>query len=225
MGSTWRCYGASSPCDPLILGGVFVTPAEVNGDGRADLVTGGRGDLGLSGQGMGHFLAFDPDFRGGARAAVGDVNGDGRADLVVAAGFGGWPRVAVYDGRTVVGGPTPTRLFNDIFVFEQTLRNGVFVAAGDVDGDGFGDVLTRRYEFNPPTFQGAMSGATLTMLLFGDIGPMTPESIARHAGSKSRRPGSGYQRAEDRRPTDRFVGSDELTVAVHARDGLIKSSR
>src|SRR5262249_15490457 len=27
------------------------------------------------------------------------------------------------------------------FLFEQSLRNGVFVAAGDVDGDGFADVI------------------------------------------------------------------------------------
>src|SRR5207248_6457552 len=33
------------------------------------------------------------------------------------------------------------KVFGDFFVFEQTLRNGVFVAAGDVDGDGFADVI------------------------------------------------------------------------------------
>ena len=43
----------------------------------------------------------DANFRGGARSAVGDVNGDGTPDLLVAAGFGGGPRVAVYNGRTV----------------------------------------------------------------------------------------------------------------------------
>src|SRR5439155_638234 len=76
---------------------------------------------------------------GGARAAVGDVNRDGVPDLVVAAGFGGGPRIAFYDGTTILG--TPTKLANDIFVFEQTLRNGVFVGVGDVDGDGFADLI------------------------------------------------------------------------------------
>ena len=50
----------------------------------------------------------DANFRGGARAAVGDVNGDGTPDLLVAAGFGGGPRVAIYNGKTVlqpVAGP------------------------------------------------------------------------------------------------------------------------
>src|SRR5205823_4124729 len=31
--------------------------------------------------------------------------------------------------------------FGDIFVFETALRNGVYVAAGDVDGDGFADLV------------------------------------------------------------------------------------
>ena len=32
-------------------------------------------------------------------------------------------------------------MFGDFFAFEQTLRNGVFVAAGDLDGDGFAEVI------------------------------------------------------------------------------------
>jgi hypothetical protein len=83
----------------------------------------------------------DPAFRGGARAAVGDVNGDGSEDLLVAAGFGGGPRLALFDGRTIGAAKTPGKLIGDFFVFEPTLRNGVYVAAGDLDGDRFADVI------------------------------------------------------------------------------------
>jgi len=87
-----------------------------------------------------HPAATDPNFRGGARAALNDLNGDGKADLLVAAGFGGGPRLALYDGSKLgpTGGP---KFVGDFFVFEQTLRNGVFIAAGDVNGDGFADVI------------------------------------------------------------------------------------
>src|SRR5436309_983172 len=57
------------------------------------------------------------------------------------AGCGGGPRLAVFGGASLGAGRTPAKLFGDRFVFEQTLRNGVFVAAGDVDGDGFADVV------------------------------------------------------------------------------------
>ncbi|MBY0512845.1 MAG: FG-GAP-like repeat-containing protein, partial [Gemmataceae bacterium] len=56
----------------------------------------------------------------------------------MAAGCGGGPRVAVFDGRGLA--TTRAKLFNDFFPFEPALRNGAFVAAGDVDGDGKADV-------------------------------------------------------------------------------------
>src|SRR5262249_58738970 len=65
---------------------------------------------------------------------------DGTLGRSVAAGCGGGPRVAGFDGKSVLAGK-PAHLFGDFFVFEQSLRNGVFVTAGDIDGDGFADVI------------------------------------------------------------------------------------
>src|SRR5581483_296486 len=116
--------------------------------GRADLVItpdqgGGPRVRVFSGAGFGRIADFlgieDPNFRGGARAAVGDLTGDGVGDLLVAAGFGGGPRVAGFDGRSLAG--TPVKRFADFFAFELGLRNGVYVTAGDLDGDGFADVI------------------------------------------------------------------------------------
>jgi uncharacterized protein (TIGR03118 family) len=138
-----------NPFEAAFTGGVFVTSADVNGDGVDDLVItpdegGGPRVLivdGKTGAVIADFFGIaDPDFRGGARASLADVNGDGVPDLIVAAGFGGGPRVAVFDGTTLTSG-NPVRLFNDFFAFESTLRNGVFVTAGDLDGDGFADLI------------------------------------------------------------------------------------
>ncbi len=137
------------PFETTFTRGVYVSAGDVTGDGVPDLIIspdeggGPRVDV-YSGVGFGKVASFfgiaDPNFRGGARTAVGDVNNDGTDDLVVAAGFGGGPRVAVYDGKSVPGS-NPRVLFNDFFAFEPTLRNGAFIAVGDLNDDGFAEVI------------------------------------------------------------------------------------
>jgi hypothetical protein len=137
---------------------VFVAAADLNGDGKADLVVtpdqGGGPVVALYNSAallsgvrpdkaqFARFLGIDdPAFRGGARAALGDVSGDGTPDLVVSAGFGGGPRIALFNGADLAAGSnTPGRLTTDFFAFEPELRNGAYVSAGDIDGDGFADL-------------------------------------------------------------------------------------
>jgi hypothetical protein len=88
-----------------------------------------------------------------------DVNRDGAADLVVGAGLGGGPRVAVYDGRSLSGG-SAARLVPDFFALDPTLRSGVYVAAADVDGDGFADVIYSTGNTGGPRVR-VVSGAVL----------------------------------------------------------------
>ncbi|VTR97992.1 FG-GAP-like repeat-containing protein [Tuwongella immobilis] len=138
-------------------GGIFLAAADLDNDGRAEIIVtpdvGGGGRVvilsilnGAVQQRDNFFGIDDPDFRGGARVAVGDINGDGRPDVVIGAGFGGGPRIAVFDGNALLqGAGSPQKLISDFFAFPGedtvTLRNGVYVAVGDLDGDSRGDFI------------------------------------------------------------------------------------
>lgn len=137
--------------EPTFNGGMYVSAGDVDEDGFADLavsadVGGGPRVVivsGKDGSTLANFFGIDDmNFRGGARTAFGDISGDGIPDLIVAAGAGGGPRIAVFDGTTLRPGIVPQRLFNDFFAFEPGLRNGTYVAAGDVNGDGSVEIIT-----------------------------------------------------------------------------------
>jgi hypothetical protein len=145
-GQTQEVLFRVDPFEASFTGGIYVAAGDMDGDGLADLVVtpdegGGPRARIFSGDGFRQIADFlgidDSNFRGGARVVVGDINGDGIGDLIVVAGFGGGPRVAGFDGAQLGpnGGP---KLFGDFLAFEPALHNGVFVSAGDVDGDGDG---------------------------------------------------------------------------------------
>jgi hypothetical protein len=146
---------------PSFGGGVFVAAADVNGDGRADIVTGAGAGGGphvqvFSGANLAllhSFYAYSPFFGGGVSVAAGDVNGDGKADIVTGAGPGGGPHVVAYSGADL-------SVLASFFAFEPSFPGGVNVAAGDVNNDGRADFITGHGPGGLPRVR-VFSGATL----------------------------------------------------------------
>ena len=127
-------------------GGVRVAAGDVNGDGIAEIITApgpgeppivevfdGATNRPFQGR-LRRFLAFAANFRGGVFVASADVNGDGKADIIVSPSGNAPPAVRVFDGATGA-------VIHSFLAFNGSFRGGVRVAAGDVNGDGFADVI------------------------------------------------------------------------------------
>jgi hypothetical protein len=112
--------------------GVFVAAADINGDGKADIVTGPdatgmapvAGTMGLyngivrvflSGNSTllngpsgapatpnYQFRAYNPFFGGGTRVGAGDVTGDRVPDIVTGPGIWSGPDIRIFDGTTLL---------------------------------------------------------------------------------------------------------------------------
>src|SRR5262249_28422187 len=123
-------------------GGVRVAVGDVTGDGVPDIVTapgqGGGPDVrvfdGATGALVREVLAYGAGFTGGVNVAVGDVNSDGVADIITGADAGGGPHVKVFSGADGT-------VLQSFFAYDAGFLGGVRVAAGDVNGDGFADVI------------------------------------------------------------------------------------
>ena len=157
--------------EPTFTGGLFVAAGDVNGDGRADIITGtdtGGGPRvrvldGMTGAVLRDYFAFDPGQRGGVRVAAADFNTDGKADVVATTGPGVPTRVRVF------GAGDATNVLADYAPYGADFTGGVFVAAGDVNGDGIPDIVTGADAGGGPrvqVFSGLTSQSVTTFFAF-----------------------------------------------------------
>lgn len=173
-------------------GGVRVAVGDVDGDGKAEIVTApGPGIepqinvFRLDGTRVvpGGVWAYARGFLGGVHVAAGDVDGDGKAEIVTAPGPSGGPHVRVWDGsmrpvrdffaydagmtdgvtvavlQTIWGSAIVTgveswsaplvrrfssqgTLLKEFYAYTTSSRSGVNVTAWDMDGDGTDEIVT-----------------------------------------------------------------------------------
>jgi FKBP-type peptidyl-prolyl cis-trans isomerase 2 len=128
---------------PSFIGGVYVSAADFNGDGKADIVTGpgisggpqvkivdGTKLMTINSDGtipdsslLASYMAYDPAFLGGVRVGAAQVLGSTHPDVITGPGFSGGPQLKVFDGLT-------TNVLDTFFAYDANQLNGIFVGGG-----------------------------------------------------------------------------------------------
>ena len=164
--STVPDWTAEGDVDYAYFGGSVSDAGDVNGDGYSDVIVGapgynsseGRAYLYLGGPGG---LSTVPDWTGGGGqsgaklgcsvSGAGDVNGDGYGDVIV--GAEGYEDGELNEGCIVLylGTANPPYLI----IAWRAQRDQAYAlfgnyvsAAGDVNGDGYGDILAGAYLYD-----------------------------------------------------------------------------
>jgi hypothetical protein len=132
-------------------GNVALAVGDMTGDGVADIALGTNLSNARVRVWRGGDYELLSDFRsgpttkfvGGTQLGIGDMTGDGLGELVVSSRYTTGTRVVGYAGSSVVLGQwpeqAPEKAFKP-FVLGNAYVKGLFLAVGDVTGDGVADV-------------------------------------------------------------------------------------
>jgi hypothetical protein len=214
-------------------GGVLVATADVDGDGREEIVTGtgiGGGPVvkvfSLSPAGViterSSFYAYDSTARGGVFVAGGNSVGAprdaaGRAveEIITGAGASGGPHVKVFTGAGAE--------ISSFFAYEPSVLGGVTVSAGDLYGTGYDNIVTGTGAKGGPNMKVWGSAGLPLFTSFAAFGPdkVTGEPLrngftvsAKHIGGPNGRPILIAGAGRDYGPTVRVFDAVTLDAVV-----------
>lgn len=129
--------------DQNLLSGVNIAVGDVDGDGKDEIVaapgsTGGAHVRVFDYRGVYEnldFFPFRPGDRGGVSLAVGNVDGGPESEIIMAIQKFGKAWTKIYKAnraRTILG---------EFYAYPDFFQGGINLAAGDIDQDGFAEVI------------------------------------------------------------------------------------
>lgn len=109
---------------------------DIDGDGVVEIISSDKNQIVIrdDGEVITRFYPYTSAYSGGVNFVVDDLNGDGTLEIVTGTLNGGGPQIRIFamDGRLIHGG---------FFAYSKHFRGGVNVAVGDLNGDGFKEII------------------------------------------------------------------------------------
>ena len=144
--------------------GIFVGVGDLDGDGADEILTspdsGGNGEVrwfNFLGEQNGFVKPFGNSTTS-LRVAAGNVDGDGDDELIVGGGSGNKPTVLIFDGTGT--------FVNSFEAYATTYDKGIYVEAGDLDGDGQDEIVTGTDYGGGPHVRAFKSDGTVVSSFF-----------------------------------------------------------
>ncbi|MDD4994913.1 MAG: putative glycoside hydrolase [Patescibacteria group bacterium] len=118
-------------------GGSNVAIADLNSDGQDETVVGDINRVTIydaSGKVHAQFYPYTDKYRGGINITAGDLDKDGFMEIVTGTENGGGPQIRIFNRDGVLINP-------GFFAYDKNFRGGVNVTIGDLNGDGWKEII------------------------------------------------------------------------------------
>lgn len=118
-------------------GGNKIYESDIDNDGNLEMIVANESKISLykNNQLYNEFYPYGANYKSGINFAVGDLDNNGYLEIVTGTEKGGGPHVRIFNSNGNLINP-------GFFAFGKNFRGGVSVAVGDLNADGYNEIIT-----------------------------------------------------------------------------------